>query len=81
LENRIVYYIWAPTLSCMVNTETHTHMDVTYYDEWLDIENFVTLQADTEAEAREKFSEEVDNLERKEIVDVEHAFEMPDMIM
>lgn len=52
-----------------------TVFDVEYYDEWLEIEDFKTIRADTEDEALDEFEEEyVDNEDRYDVQSVEESY-------
>jgi hypothetical protein len=50
--------------------------NVQYSDSWLGVEDFRTIRAEDEEEAREIFQEEYAKEDRQEITEVEEAYEL-----
>lgn len=64
----------------MVDTDGQEHYDVEYYDEWLEVDDFKSIPADSEGEALSEFWDMVDDEERYTIENVERAFMIPNII-
>lgn len=57
--------------------EGPTHYDVQFYDEWLEVDDFVTLEAEDEDDARETFLNEYveeGDEDRYDIQEIEYAY-------
>jgi hypothetical protein len=65
----------------MVNTDGQEYYDVEYYDEWLEIEDFKSVPAESEDEALDTFWDVVESDEnRYDIENVERAYMLPSII-
>lgn len=64
----------------MVETREHPHYRVEFEDDFLDIDDFATIEADSEDEARQKFWDERDDEDRYTITNVEHVFDLPEIV-
>lgn len=58
--------------------EPGDYYDVHFHDEWLDIDDFATIRADSEEEAEDKFWEDHDS-DRVEVTEIEHAVTIPSL--
>lgn len=63
----------------MVETN-QPYYDVTFYDNWLEVEDFKSIPADSEEDARAAFWDEVGgDEERYDIESTEYAFTLPEL--
>lgn len=50
--------------------------NVEFYDSWLEVEDFTVVSAESEEDARETFLEEHDEEDRREVRNVELAYDV-----